>query len=170
MIFLGQEEKRKMDENLQRLKIEMLRKSSADISGRGSVGPTSLPDSSSFNAASKKGPSTSRGGTINGGRQSTDTGKTVPRSKSLIATKATLGTTGSFSSLSQAAAAAAAAMPSSGSNSLSAKRGSLPINLTPSPGSRKPPSVPSSSPSPGADAAPSKPDQVPRRNSVSKRL
>lgn len=167
-----QEEKRKMDENLQRLKIEMLRKSSADISGRGSVGPTATSDIGS----TKKG-STSRG-SINGGRQSTDSGRTAPRSKSLISTKATQGTSASFSSISPAAAAATAAsgaMPSSGSNSVSTKRGNLPLGLKPrpsSPGSsRKPPSVPSSLPSPVADVpAPSKPDQVPRRNSTSKRL
>lgn len=155
-----------MDDNLQRLKIEMLRKSSADIAGRGSMGPTSTPSDSS--SGSKKG-STSRGST-NGGRQiSTDAGRAA-RSKSLITTKSSLSSSGSFSSLSPAAAAAAA-MPSSGSNSLSGKRGSLPLSLKPrppSPGSRKPPSVPSSSPSPVADAKPDQ--QVSRRNSASKRL
>jgi len=119
----------------------MLRKSSADISGRGPVGPTATSDSSS----TKKG-STSRGSII-GGRQGTDAWRTVARSKSLITSKA-LGTSGSFSSISPTAATAAVAaagtMPSSGSNSLSAKRGSLPLGLKlrpPSPGNSRNPQV-----------------------------
>ncbi|KAG0582621.1 hypothetical protein KC19_3G073400 [Ceratodon purpureus] len=151
-----QEEKRRMDDSLQRLKIESLRKSSADItSGRSSIGATSTSDSSSSNP-SKKG-STSKG-SVNGAL------KGIPRSGSIVRTKSQL-----LSSIPPGSAAGGAALPSSGSNSLSAKRGSLPIGQKLSPSSpgptRKPPSVPSSAPSPIADGAPSK-DQVPRRNST----
>ncbi|KAG0622133.1 hypothetical protein M758_3G074200 [Ceratodon purpureus] len=151
-----QEEKRRMDDSLQRLKIESLRKSSADItSGRSSIGATSTSDSSSSNP-SKKG-STSKG-SVNGAL------KGISRSGSIVRTKSQL-----LSSIPPGSAAGGAALPSSGSNSLSAKRGSLPIGQKLSPSSpgptRKPPSVPSSAPSPIADGAPSK-DQVPRRNST----
>lgn len=149
-----QEEKRKLDDALQRLKIESLRKSSADIMGRSSIGATSTSDSSSSNA-SKKG-STSKG-FINGALKGVSRPASLARTKSQLITSTAPGSAGG------------AAPPSSGSNSLSAKRGSIPLGQklrsTSPTSTRKPPGVPSASPSPIADGAPSK-DQVPRRNSA----
>nr|XP_024388060.1 serine/threonine-protein phosphatase 4 regulatory subunit 4-like isoform X3 [Physcomitrium patens] len=156
-----QEEKRKMDDNLQRAKIESLRKSSADATGR-SGSTTSASDSSSSNA-SKKG-STSK---TNAPRQGTDSGKSS-RSATLSRTKSQLGTSG-FTPPASSGSAPTTNVPSSGSNSLSTKRGSLPLSqksLSPnSPPSRKPPSV-ASSPNPFADGTLPSNSQVPRRNSA----
>jgi hypothetical protein len=146
-----------MDDSLQRLKMESLRKSSADMTGRSSIGATS--DSSSSNA-SKKG-STSKG-SINGAL------KGVARSGSAVRTKSQLlpGIAPGSAAGGGGGGGGAASLPSSGSNSLSAKRGSIPKLRPSSPGAtRKPPSGPSTAPSAIAEGAPSK-DQVPRRNST----
>jgi hypothetical protein len=155
--LIWQEEKRRMDDSLQRLKMESLRKSSADMTGRSSIGATS--DSSSSNA-SKKG-STSKG-SINGAL------KGVARSGSAVRTKSQLlpGIAPGSAAGGGGGGGGAASLPSSGSNSLSAKRGSIPKLRPSSPGAtRKPPSGPSTAPSAIAEGAPSK-DQVPRRNST----